>query len=109
MEHHVRVSIVALGWGSVNISVYRLPAKIRPLLSRRERWIFNKSGMISDPYPLVGTSILYHLVTLEGRWIYLCEFTPHAHINSDLTRRPWMDDKAQLYRAHPAGIYQLSL
>ena len=41
-------------------SVYKLPAKIQLLLSRRQGWIFNYLGMISDPYPLVWTSIFYH-------------------------------------------------
>ena len=47
MEHHVRVSIIAPGWGfSQPKLVYTSPAEIRLLLSRRERWIFNNRGMI---------------------------------------------------------------
>ena len=32
----------------------------RLLLSKKERWIFNNLGRISDPYPLVGTSIIFY-------------------------------------------------
>jgi len=37
---------------------YKSPAEIRLLLSRREKWIFNNCGMITNPNPLVGTSLL---------------------------------------------------
>jgi len=56
MEHHMRVNIIGPDWGSVNLSQHH-PAEIRLLSLRRERWLSDSCGIISDPYPLVGTSI----------------------------------------------------
>ena len=38
------------------------PVQIWLLLPGRETWLFNNRRMISDPYPLIGTSILYTMV-----------------------------------------------
>jgi len=57
-EHHVWVSIIAPGWGSVNLNqfAHHLP-RIQQLLMKRERWISKNRGVISYPYPLVETFI----------------------------------------------------
>jgi len=59
LTDHRRNTIIAPGWASVNPSQFphHLPKFGYILLSRRERWIFNNRGMISDLNPLVGNSI----------------------------------------------------
>jgi len=43
MEHHMRVSIVAPGWGSVNLSLHITETRL--FLTKRERWISNNRGV----------------------------------------------------------------
>ena len=53
----MRDSIITPGWGSVNLSQF---TNHTPKFGySRERWIFNNCGVLFNPYPLVGTAIIF--------------------------------------------------
>ena len=55
------VSIMAPGWGSVNLSVYISPAKNLATFSKKGEMNLRNHGVIlTFIYTLVGTSLFYH-------------------------------------------------